>query len=89
MQILKEILSDRKKKADGFSAYPSLRIYEKKIEEGFLENACDDEENIENQVQTLIGETCAEILKNTAVFKNDRAGKHALDRLMEKVLRES
>jgi len=89
MRILKEILSDGKKKADGFSAYPSLRIYEKRIEEGFRENACDDEENIENQVQTLIGETCAEILKNTAVFKNDRAGKRALDRLMEKVLRES
>ncbi len=89
IKLLEEILSDESKKERVYSAYPALRIYDKRIGSRQKKTMVLQPTEIEKQVQKLICESCAEILKNTAVFKDDRDGRRALNRFMQEVLRES
>ena len=47
----------------------------------FVRNSND----VENSIRTYIEDTCIDILKNTAVFKDDEKGMHGVDKFIEGV----
>lgn len=86
MGYVEEILTHNDELNKYFEVYPDLDIHRDMINELVNKYGRNlDSEKAHHIVEDYLAATCQDILKNTAVFKDDEVGHKALDKFMRKV----
>ena len=84
-------LSERERAVFTMKEYDGLSTEEIFKKSADLKDFCEiidfvrNSNDVENSIRTYIEDTCIDILKNTAVFKDDEKGMHGVDKFIEGV----